>query len=111
MNRRKWITGCAMGLGAFSLPLAGGRFAKTPAQEAEDRQLPPLTITDVKTILTAPARIRLVVVKVETSEPGLYRLTLPEPPGGFAYASVVGDGREGDVSPLEPAEAEHAAKG
>lgn len=34
----------------------------------------PITITDVKTILTAPAGIRLVVVKIETSEPGLYGL-------------------------------------
>src|SRR4026209_260234 len=34
----------------------------------------PITITDVKTILTAPAKIRLVVVKVQTSEPGLYGL-------------------------------------
>jgi len=31
-----------------------------------------LKITDVKTILTAPDGIRLVVVKIETSEPGLY---------------------------------------
>ncbi len=29
-------------------------------------------ITDIKVVLTAPERIRLVVVKVETSEPGLY---------------------------------------
>jgi mannonate dehydratase len=36
--------------------------------------LPPLKITDVRTILTAPARIRLIVVKVMTSEPGLYGL-------------------------------------
>ena len=34
----------------------------------------PLKITDVKAILTAPAGIRLVVVKVTTSEPGLYGL-------------------------------------
>jgi mannonate dehydratase len=33
-----------------------------------------LKITDVKTILTAPAGIRLVVVKVLTNEPGLYGL-------------------------------------
>lgn len=33
-----------------------------------------LTITNVKTIMTAPAGINLVVVKVETSEPGLYGL-------------------------------------
>ena len=31
-------------------------------------------ITDIRTILTAPAGITLVVVKVETSEPGLYGL-------------------------------------
>src|SRR4029078_11870914 len=34
----------------------------------------PLKITDVKAVLTAPAGIRLVVVKVQTSEPGLYGL-------------------------------------
>jgi len=33
-----------------------------------------LKITDVKTILTAPGGIDLVVVKIETSEPGLYGL-------------------------------------
>src|SRR6478735_1396720 len=54
-------------------------------QEAEDVKndrtvpvpppgLPPLKITDVKTILTAPDRIRLVVVKFSTSERGLYGL-------------------------------------
>jgi len=35
---------------------------------------PPVTIADVQTILTAPNGIRLVVVKVLTSEPGLYGL-------------------------------------
>ena len=34
----------------------------------------PITITDVKIILTQPAGSRLVVVKVITSEPGLYGL-------------------------------------
>lgn len=33
-----------------------------------------ITIRDVRVILTAPSGIRLVVVKVETSEPGLYGL-------------------------------------
>jgi mannonate dehydratase len=49
---------------------------KQPAQAKTDppRGLPGLKITDVKTILTAPAGIRLVVVKVSTSEPGLYGL-------------------------------------
>ena len=36
--------------------------------------LPPLKITDISTILTAPNRVRLVIVKVSTSEPGLYGL-------------------------------------
>jgi mannonate dehydratase len=36
--------------------------------------LPPLTITNVRAIGTAPNGIRLVVVRVETSEPGLYGL-------------------------------------
>ena len=31
-----------------------------------------MKITDVKTILTAPNGTRLVIVKIETSEPGLY---------------------------------------
>lgn len=34
----------------------------------------PITIRDVRTILTAPDGIRLIVVKIETSEPGLYGL-------------------------------------
>lgn len=33
-----------------------------------------ITIRDVRTILTAPEGIGLVVVKIETSEPGLYGL-------------------------------------
>ncbi|NDI34268.1 enolase C-terminal domain-like protein [Chengkuizengella sediminis] len=33
-----------------------------------------ITIRDVKTILTAPEGINLVIVKIETSEPGLYGL-------------------------------------
>ncbi len=46
----------------------------SPQETAARRGLPPLKITDVKTFLTAPNRIRLVVVKVLTSEPGLYGL-------------------------------------
>jgi mannonate dehydratase len=48
--------------------------AAVPSQLAGSKNLAPLKITDVKTILTAPAGIRLVVVKVTTSEPGLYGL-------------------------------------
>src|SRR3569832_72848 len=38
------------------------------------RGTPPLRITDVQTFQTAPANIRLVVVKELTNEPGLYGL-------------------------------------
>jgi hypothetical protein len=41
-------------------------------------------ITDVKAICTAPEGIRLVVVKVETSEPGLYGLGDVSPVGHAA---------------------------
>jgi mannonate dehydratase len=41
---------------------------------AATKGLPKLEITDIRTILTAPNRIRLVIVKVMTSEPGLYGL-------------------------------------
>src|SRR5919205_539562 len=34
----------------------------------------PVTITNIRTILTAPNGIRLVVVRVDTSDPGLYGL-------------------------------------
>jgi mannonate dehydratase len=62
-----------MGAGGVSLLSAGPTRAQTVAQ-AEGRGTPPLEITDVRAILTAPKDIRLVVVKVMTSEPGLYGL-------------------------------------
>jgi mannonate dehydratase len=68
--------------GGTSLPLlAAAQFGSaqqpTPAAGVPvppARSDAPLKITDVKAILTAPAGIRLVVVKVTTSEPGLYGL-------------------------------------
>jgi len=57
-----------------------------------DGGLSPLKITDVKTILTAPDGIRLVVVKVYTDEPGLYGLgcaTFTQRP--LAVASAIED--------------------
>lgn len=77
MHRRDWLKRSACGAGALGLPLlmAGPQGAQPPAAPpAADKKLPPLKITEIKTILTAPAGIRLVVVKVETSEPGLYGL-------------------------------------
>ena len=60
--------------------------------EMSEKGLPPLRITDVKVILTAPDGIRLVVVKVMTSEPGLYGLgcaTFTQRP--LAVASAIED--------------------
>lgn len=51
---------------------AGGALAAARPLAAQPRSLPPLKITDVKTILTQPGGDHLVVVKVLTSEPGLY---------------------------------------
>src|SRR5437867_256951 len=71
MRRRDLMVGASL-----SALVAGQRvFAHPSPQEAAARRgLPPLKITDIKTFLTAPNRIRLVVVKVLTSEPGLYGL-------------------------------------
>jgi mannonate dehydratase len=70
MNRRQWLTFSAAA-GAAGLPFLADR---TRAGQTSDKRLSPIKITDVQTFLTAPARIRLVVVKVLTSEPGLYGL-------------------------------------
>jgi mannonate dehydratase len=78
MDRRRWLAQLSLAGGA-ALPLLGARgaiFGQQPGAAAN----PPASagkgpkITEVKAILTAPAGIRLVVVKVSTSEPGLYGL-------------------------------------
>jgi len=73
MNRRAFFTQVSRGAALAGLMGAGGQAsgADTPGLAS---RLSPLKITKVKAILTAPARIRLCVVKVETSEPGLYGL-------------------------------------
>ena len=76
---RRLSTGTAAAAGAslFSPPRAEAQQAPPPpATPPAPKGLPVIRITDVKTILTAPDRIRLVVVKVVTSEPGLLRLGL-----------------------------------
>jgi mannonate dehydratase len=78
MHRRELLQlvppGAALGP-AVLLGKAGATAAQSEREKpASTRGLPPLKITDIGTILTAPDRIRLVVVKVLTSEPGLYGL-------------------------------------
>lgn len=66
MNRRN-VLGAFGGLAAApQLP------AMQAAQAAARRGMPPVKITDVKTILTQPDSNHLVIVKVLTSEPGLH---------------------------------------
>src|ERR1700687_1301061 len=52
----------------------GGPGPLQAAQIAARRGMPPLTITDVKVIATAPVNSNWTIVKVMTSEPGLYGL-------------------------------------
>src|SRR5438552_14759603 len=78
MDRRTWLTQMSLA-GGMSLPLLSTGNAVLAQQPAAPPQSAgkgrgPLKITDIKAILTAPAGIRLVVVKVTTSEPGLYGL-------------------------------------
>ena len=75
MNRRDMIKGFGFGAAAGASGLLGG--AKQAAAETVSkatRGLPPLKIKSVKAITSCPQGQRLVVVKVETSEPGLYGL-------------------------------------
>src|SRR3989441_3013341 len=76
MNRRNFFQQLTHGAALAGLACGGRAFgaeAPTP-NTVPTPKLSPLKITRVKAILTAPARIRLCVVKVETSEPGLYGL-------------------------------------
>jgi mannonate dehydratase len=72
-GRRDWMKALAIG-GAGAALLGGRQEPASAAPIAELRGEPALKITDVRSILTAPARSRLIVVKVMTNEPGLYGL-------------------------------------
>jgi mannonate dehydratase len=73
MNRRDALRRLAAGpMMAGTGVLAGhDLLAQGPAVPAP-KGLPAIRITDLKTVLTAPNGIRLVVVKVITDQPGLY---------------------------------------
>src|SRR5262249_606457 len=77
MHRREWLRHTTIGAGAASLPLLASVAQGAPlraAQPAGGNPPAPLRILDIRTVLTAPAGIRLVVVQVLTTEPGLYGL-------------------------------------
>src|SRR5512133_3551254 len=69
MTSREWLTKAGFAGGLLAVP-----GARPGLSNVAGEKLAPLRITDIRTILTAPAGIRLVVVKVVTSEPGLYGL-------------------------------------
>jgi mannonate dehydratase len=86
MNRREWLRAGTLGAGLVGAsPLLGlrgqtdGPAVADPGNPAPPRGVEGASraarkITEIRTILTAPAGIRLVVVKVLTDEPGLYGL-------------------------------------
>jgi mannonate dehydratase len=77
MDRRNvlgWLSaGAAAGYADVISGLAPATYGVQP-KLSSIQGLPALKITDITTILTAPNRTRLVVVKVSTTEPGLYGL-------------------------------------
>jgi mannonate dehydratase len=76
MNRRELLRASGLGVGAACLGLTRApRALGAEPPPPTTRSLGPIKITKVRPILTAPQPgIRFVVVKVETSEPGLYGL-------------------------------------
>jgi mannonate dehydratase len=78
MDRRELLrlfpAGAAVGCAQLFQGAAPALGEQAKEKPSAARGLPPLKITDITTILTAPNRVRLVIVKVSTSEPGLYGL-------------------------------------
>ncbi len=76
MNRRHLLQAGPLGALVAGLGSLGSSSMKSSLQAAPQERpgLPPIQITDVRSILTAPAGRRLMVVKVSTSEPELYGL-------------------------------------
>jgi mannonate dehydratase len=78
--KRRNVLKCILSLGvikfadSFANSAEYGKNMIDEKVESTFKGLQKLKITDIKTILTAPNKIRLVVVKVMTSEPGLYGL-------------------------------------
>jgi Aerotolerance regulator N-terminal/von Willebrand factor type A domain len=105
--------------------LAAGAEGLRSIKPGEPLEFPldPAPSAEVKTLtLTTPsgAKIEVPVLRsgnsakvrqAETTEPGIYRLALPTPPGTFAYAAVVGDDRDADPSPLDSPEIENLEQG
>ena len=105
MDRRALIKCLGLGSAASVLnALAVGGDVGAEAHSKATRGLPTLKIKRIRAILTAPGGIRLCVVKVETSEPGLYGLgcaTFNQRPLAVAaavneYLAPFAEGRDAD---------------
>jgi mannonate dehydratase len=72
MSAGALAAGAGIGIGARAGAQQPATAPAAPVVPAAPRGLPTIRIKDVQTILTAPNRIRLVVVKVVTDQPGLY---------------------------------------
>ena len=73
MNRRRWLKMAGGSVAAGAIGMLGEKNeALAQTYSKATRGLPALKITNVKTIQTCPEGGNYVVVKVETSEPGLY---------------------------------------
>src|SRR5260370_7754805 len=81
MNRREAIRSLSIATGASLLPSTPSLAAvlgKSDVSYAQAvRGTAPVKIRDIKTILTAPNHIRLVVVKVETTQAALAAWSSP----------------------------------
>lgn len=76
-SRRETMKKIALGSTAGLFSLMGSPFANARTPKISDRYkvgMAPVTIRSVKAIATAPEGSNLIVVKIETSEPGLYGL-------------------------------------
>lgn len=76
LPRRAWLKQSAAAGGGLALAqfLAGSAAAAPPPGPSSSASHASLKITDVRTFALTPDRHRLLVVKVQTSEPGLYGL-------------------------------------
>jgi mannonate dehydratase len=74
MQRRDWLKQIGLGMGTTAFATSPA-FSEEQSTSKSEKTIPVndsnLKITDVKAILTAPAGIRLVVVKIQTNQPGL----------------------------------------
>jgi mannonate dehydratase len=106
MNRRVYLKGLGVGVMAGAMKCmaqSNNRVDEASAKAA--RGSAPVKITKVRAIATAPQRARLLVVKVETSEPGLYGLgcatynqrTLPVVSAVDDYLDPFARGRDADT--------------